>query len=154
MTRSMQGQRVGVSRRDFVKVGATISGGTMLGLGLHRAVHASGSDVIKVGMIGCGGRCSGAAAEALATGPDVRLVAMTDVFESKVQAALQNLKKLFPDKVVVDQDHCFTGLDGYKKVIEASDVVLIACASKYHPFYSGRGHQGRKARLRRKASRN
>ena len=136
MTRSMQGQRVGVSRRDFVKVGATISGGTMLGLGLHRAVHASGSDVIKVGMIGCGGRCSGAAAEALATGPDVRLVAMTDVFESKVQAALQNLKKLFPDKVVVDQDHCFTGLDGYKKVIEASDVVLIACASKYHPFYS------------------
>ncbi|MGQ9504308.1 MAG: Gfo/Idh/MocA family protein [Thermogutta sp.] len=136
MNRSVESIRGGVSRRSFVKAGTTIAGGTILGFGLHRAVHAAGSDVIKVGMIGCGGRCSGAAAQALNTGPDVRLVAMTDVFESKVQAALANLKKQFPDKVVVDRDHCFTGLDGYKKVIESCDVVLIACASKYHPFYS------------------
>lgn len=126
----------GLSRREFVAKTALAGGAAALGLALERGVHAAGSDVIKVGMIGCGGRCSGAAAEALNTGPDVRLVAICDVFESKVQAALNNLKTRFGEKVVVDADHCFTGLDGYKKVIEASDVVLIACASKFHPMYS------------------
>ncbi|MGB9689328.1 Gfo/Idh/MocA family oxidoreductase [Thermogutta sp.] len=124
------------SRREFLaRTGATAAG-VLAGLEVSRTAHAAGSDIIKVGMIGCGGRCSGAAAQALNTGPDVRLVAMCDIFESKVKAARENLKNIHPDKVIVDDDHCFVGLDGYKKVIEASDVVLIACASKFHPMYS------------------
>lgn len=125
-----------LTRRSFLGQSAAGAAAVFGGAALARGVHAAGSDVIRVGMIGCGGRCSGAAAQALEAGPDIRLVAMADVFEAKVNAAYQNLKKLAPDRVIVDADHRFTGLDGYKKVIEASDVVLIACASKFHPMYA------------------
>jgi predicted dehydrogenase len=87
-------------------------------------------------MIGCGGRCSGASNEAMLAGPDVRLVAMCDVFADRVERSHQSLKQRHPEQVQVDDDHKFWDFDGYKKVIDASDVVLIACASKFHPMYS------------------
>jgi predicted dehydrogenase len=65
----------------------------------------------------------------------VRLVAMCDLFDERVQAKRKTLKKQKPDQVMVDDDHCFVGLDGYKKVIDSVDVVLIACAAKFHPMY-------------------
>ena len=64
----------------------------------------------------------------------VRLVAMSDIFADKVQNRRETLKKQKPDQVQVDDAHCFSGLDGYRHVIESSDVVLIACAAKYHPY--------------------
>ena len=93
--------------------------------------------MIKVGLIGCGGRGSGAAANAMNAGDDVRLVAMADVFEDKrPAAAASGLKKAKPDQVAVDDDHCFVGFDAYQKVIDSGvDVVLIACASQFHPAY-------------------
>lgn len=123
------------NRRSFLKMSAA---GTMAlgGLSLARGAHAAGDEVIKIGMIGCGGRCSGAAAESLKAGPYVKLVAMNDVFENRVQNSRRRLKELAPDQVLVDDDHCFHGLDGYKHVIESADVVLIACASKFHPLYA------------------
>jgi myo-inositol 2-dehydrogenase/D-chiro-inositol 1-dehydrogenase len=122
------------SRRRFLA--STAAGAALGSLALARSVHAAGSDVIKVGLIGCGGRGSGAAANALNAGTDVRLVALADVFEDRVKAAQTNLKKFKPEQVAVNDDHCFVGFDAYKKLIASDvDVVLIACASKFHPAY-------------------
>ena len=123
------------TRRDFLK--ASTAGTAALGtLSLARSVHAAGDDVIKIGMIGCGGRCSGAAAQAMKVGPDVQLVAMFDVFPDRVESSLKALQKDYPQQVAVDSDHRFTDFDGYQKVIDSVDVVQIACASKFHPMYA------------------
>lgn len=125
------------SRRDFLKASATVASGVTLGgLALSRSAHAAGDDTIKIGMIGAGSRCSGAAANAMNAGPDVKLVAMCDVFADRLQSSRNVLQKQFKDQVQVDDDHCFLGFDGYQKVIDSSDVVLIACATKFHPMYS------------------
>lgn len=124
----------GKSRREFLKTtvaGAAVAGG----LSLARSAHAAGDDAIKIGMIGCGGRCTGAAANAMRAGTDVKLVAMCDLFDDRLQANRKGLGKMFPDQVMVNDDCCFTGLDGYQGVIDNCDVVLIACASKFHPMY-------------------
>jgi len=131
---SQSAKKQGLSRRDFVQ-GTAAVGASMAGLSLARSAHAAGSDVIRIGMVGCGGRCTGAAANAMDANPAVRLVAMTDIFLDRVQGKRNALKAQKPDQVQVDDDHCFHGLDGYKQVIEAVDVVLIACAAKFHPMY-------------------
>jgi len=128
-TKSGQG-----SRRDFLKKSA-LGGGAVGGLSLARSAHASGSDVIRIGIVGCGGRGSGAAANAMDADPGTRLVAMSDLFADRVEAKRKALTNSKPDRVEVDDDHCFAGLDGYKKVIDSVDVVLIACAAKFHPMY-------------------
>jgi len=120
------------TRRGFLKKAA--AGAAVLGLA--DGVHAAGSDIIRVGMIGCGGRGTDAAAQALTAGRDVRLVAMCDVFRDRIENARRRLVGQFPGQVAVDDDHCFTGLDGYRHAIASSDVVLIACASKFHPMYT------------------
>lgn len=123
------------TRRGFLKT--TAAGALALGpLTIARGAHAAGDETIRIGMIGCGGRCTGAAAQSLLAGPYVKLVAMCDLFEDRVQAARNNLRKEAKDQVQVDDDHCFVGFDGYRKVIDSADVVLIACASKFHPMYA------------------
>jgi predicted dehydrogenase len=125
------------SRREFLKTTATAVSATALGsLDLARSAYAAGSDVIRVGMIGCGGRCTGAALEAMNADPGVRLVAMCDIFMDRVKNQRQHLKSQKPNQVNVDDEHCFTGFDGYKKVIETVDVVLIANAAKFHPLHT------------------
>ena len=98
-------------------------------------VHAAGTEKIRIGMIGCGGRCSGAAADALSLGPDVKLVAMSDVFQKRMEGAA-SISRPTSRAVRGHRRHVRYGLDGYKAVIAASDAVLIACASKYHSFYA------------------
>ena len=125
------------SRRRFLKDSATVAAGAALGtLALERTVHAAGDGTIKIGMIGSGGRCAGAATESMMASPDVKLVAMCDLFENRVRGKRDILKQSHPEQVMVDDDHCFVGFDGYQKVIDSSDVVLIACASKFHPMYA------------------
>jgi len=129
--------RRGTTRRRFLKDSALLASGAALGtLALHRSVHAAGEGTIKIGMIGAGGRCSGAAAESLQASPDVKLVAICDLFEDRVKGAREALKAGAPNQVAVDDDHCFVGFDGYKKVIDSADAVMIACASKFHPMYA------------------
>jgi predicted dehydrogenase len=135
MTHDPKPQSQGTTRRDFLKASAAGTA-TLAGLSLARSAHADGDDVIKIGMIGSGGRCAGAASQSLMAGPDVRLVAMSDVFEDRIQVRRKALQEQWPDQVMVDDDHCFVGLDGYKHVIECCDVVMIACASKFHPMYA------------------
>jgi len=125
----------GMSRREFVRKTATM-GAAMAGLSLAQSAHAAGSDVIRIGMVGCGGRCRGAAHEAMIADPGTQLVAMSDLFADRVKNARASLKQEKPDQVAVSDDHCFVGLDGYKKVIQSVDVVLIACAAKFHPMYA------------------
>ena len=123
------------TRRHFLGTTAAAAV-TVNGLSIARSAHAAGDGTIKIGMIGCGGRCSGAAAQSLKAGPDVKLVAMYDIFADRVQSSRKTLKKVAPNQVEVDDDHCFTDFDGYQKVIDSVDVVVIACASKFHPMYS------------------
>lgn len=121
-------------RREFLKVSA-VGVGAATSLSLTRSARAAGSDTIKIGMVGCGGRCSGAALDAMNADPGVRLVAMADLFADRVQSKRQLLADAKPQQVIVDDEHCFVGLDGYQRVIDSVDVVLIACAAKFHPMY-------------------
>jgi predicted dehydrogenase len=126
----------GTSRRDFLKRSAVAASAAVSAQSIGRNAHAAGSDVIRVGMIGCGGRNTGAAAQALTADPGARLVAMCDIFMDRVHSKRERLRAQMKDQVQVDDDHCFAGFDGYKHVIEASDVVVIANAAKFHPFHS------------------
>jgi predicted dehydrogenase len=125
------------SRRDFLRNSAAAAAGAVAAGALPptRLVHAAGSDVIRIGLIGCGNRGPGAAVNAMNVDPGVRLVAMGDIFLDHIKNHQELLKRAKPDQVQVDDDHCFVGLDSYKHVIESADVVLIACAAKYHPVY-------------------
>ncbi len=126
-----------MNRRKFLKSSATAAGAMALtASSIPASVRPGGSGVVKIGMIGSGGRCSGAALQALQSGPDVKLVAMADVFEERLQGKLSFLKKKKPAQVEVDKDHQFVGFDGYRKVIDSVDAVLIACASKFHARYA------------------
>ncbi len=106
---------VSKSRRDFLKRSAAVAVAAAPAFGIARAAHAAGSDVIRIGMIGCGGRCAGAAADAMTADPATRLVAMTDPFLDRVKGKREALKKAKPGQVEVDDDHCFCGLDGRRR---------------------------------------
>ena len=124
------------TRRDFLKTSIAASGAaTFGGLSIARGANVSGSDVLRIGLIGCGGRGTGAALNAMNADPGVRLTAMTDIFPNRVHSRRKILAKRKPNQVAVDDNHCFSGLDGYRHVIDGSDVVLIACSAKYHPVY-------------------
>ena len=125
-----------ITRREFLKTSTAASVAALGTLDLSRSAHAAGSDIIKVGMIGCGGRNSGAAVQALTADPGARLVAMCDIFRDRVEGKRQEIKNAKGDQVTVSDDHCFTGFEGYKHVLEAADVVLIANAAKFHPFHA------------------
>jgi len=91
----------GSSRRKFL-VGSTqaIAGAAVAGgLSLARSAHAAGTDEIKVALIGCGGRGTGAAAQCLNVPDRIKLVAVADAFQDRAEAAAQQLKKQHPDKV-------------------------------------------------------
>jgi predicted dehydrogenase len=138
MTKSSRPKRTfATTRRDFLTSSALAASAAVLGtLDIGRSAHAAGSDVIRVGMIGCGGRCTSAAGQALKADKGARLVAMCDIFMDRVKARREELKNQRRDQIAVDDEHCFAGFDGYKRVIESSDVVLIANGAKFHPFHA------------------
>src|ERR1035441_1129210 len=107
-------------RRAFIKVAA----GALFPAAFSG--YAAGSDTIRVGVIGCGGRGEAAAMNAMNADKGIRIVAMADIRLDRVQEKRAALKLKYPGQVAVDDDHCFKGFDGYKHVIESSDVVIIA----------------------------
>src|SRR5581483_6937288 len=123
------------SRRDFLKTSAMVGGALMAPAILPgNSFGAGNSDTIKVGLIGCGGRGTGAAGEALKADKNVVLTAMGDVFDSQLRASLESLKQEEPGKVRVEADHCFSGLDAFQKVIDSGvDVVLLATPPGFRP---------------------
>ena len=91
---------------------------------------------LRVGLIGCGGRGSGAASQALSADSNVILTAMGDAFEDQLQKSLQSLQKAHPEKVKVTPEKCFVGLDAYQKVIDSGvDVVLLATPPGFRPVH-------------------
>jgi len=107
------------TRRDFIKTTSRIAAASALAGVAIPPVHAAGSDLIQVALIGCGGRGTGAADNALSTkqGP-VKLVAMADVFQDKLRGSYDALKRKCGDKVEVPEDRKFIGFDGYKKAMD------------------------------------
>ena len=127
-----------LSRRGFLKTGsAAMAGGALLGaLAPERFAHAAGSDEIKLALIGCGGRGSGAAGQALSTyqqGP-VKLVAMADVHEDRLKGALGNLEKSHGARVDVPPDRQFLGFDSFKKAIAICDVAILSTPPGFRPM--------------------
>lgn len=127
----------GANRRDFLKTGtASVAAGSLLGTFAGSAgVYAAGDDILKVGLVGCGGRGTGAANNALKADPYAKLVAMGDVFPEKIERSIKSLKAQKPvaDRVEVDEDHRFVGLDAYQKVIDSVDVVLLCTPPGFRP---------------------
>lgn len=124
------------SRRNFLKTSSLlVAGGAVASnLNIAHAAHAFGSDTIKVGLIGCGGRGTGAAAHALNTEGSVKLVALGDVFPNKAQEAYRGLKGQYGDKVDVPKEKMFDGIDNYKKVLETDcDLVILATPPGFRP---------------------
>ena len=131
---------VNSSRREFLKTsGAAALGGALaspLAFTQKASAAYSSSDTLKVGLIGCGGRGSGAAAQALSTGEDVVLTALGDAFEDRVQRSRKNLaaNEKFGKRVKVSDDACFVGLDAYQKVIDSGvDVVVLGTPPGFRP---------------------
>src|SRR5258708_10253436 len=113
-----QSPKPDLSRRSFLQASATVVGGALLGgLSIERSAHAAGSDQIKIALIGCGGRGSGAADQALSTSGDIKLVAMGDAFRDRLESSLTELKRAHPDRVDVPEEHRFIGFDAYKNAM-------------------------------------
>lgn len=133
------------SRRDVLRLGAT--GGVAAALSgsllardaqdeaLQGGVHQQGSGRLKVGLIGCGGRGTGAAANALRADPETELFAMADLYSSQMEKSHKNLAKMpFGDRVTAVPERRFLGLDAYERVIELCDVVLLTTSPYFRPM--------------------
>ena len=125
------------TRREFLKASAVVGSLLAAPAILPGSLFAKENrDQLKVGLIGCGGRGSGAASQALSADENVVLVAMGDAFESQLQRSLQSLQKAHPEKVKVTPEKCFVGLDAYQKVIDSGvDVVLLATPPGFRPVH-------------------
>src|SRR5512135_3520953 len=114
------------TRRDFFKTAAAVSVAASLP---DFGVFAAGSDTIKVGVIGCGGRGTGATIDCLNADPGVEVVALGDLMPDRLESALARLTKEFANRVNVPADRRFTGFDNYQKVCACPDVNLIVTAT-------------------------
>jgi predicted dehydrogenase len=123
------------SRRSFLKTGAAAALGTSLaGLVAIPAVHAEGSSGVKVALIGCGGRGSMAAVNAMQADPNNRLTVMCDIFPDRLQDARRRLETKLEQQFRVTDDSCFSGFDGYKQVMASdADVVLLCTPPHFRP---------------------
>jgi len=122
------------SRRDFLKTTTATGAATLLASGNY--AFAQGTGKIKIGLIGCGGRGTGAAAQALNADPGVILTAVGDVFQSQIDGSLRALKGEagIAERVQVAPDHSFVGLDAYLKVLQSGvDVVLLTAPPGFRP---------------------
>ena len=128
------------SRRDFLKTTGAVAAATGV-LSAVKPVHAAAEGTIQVALVGCGGRGTGAAANALSV-PDenVKLVAMGDVFEHRQKASYESLVRKFPKTVDVSDDHKFLGFDAYKKAMDClnpGDVVILTTPPAFRWLHFG-----------------
>src|SRR5205085_9359153 len=119
------------SRRAFLKrsTAATLAGSAIgSSLALERSVHAAGNDTLKIGLVGCGGRGSGAAVQALRADKQVKLTAMGDAFADRIESSLAEIQKEADVRVKIDVPPArrFRGFAACKSVIHSVDVVLLA----------------------------
>ncbi len=126
----MSSKKNGVSRRDVMKTTSGLAVAGVLGSVAIPAVHAAADETIRVALVGCGGRGNGAAENALLTnklGP-IKLVAMADVFQSRIDSSYNFLSKRFPKQIEAPVERRFLGFDGYKKAMDSlqkGDIVIL-----------------------------
>ncbi|MBL8960524.1 MAG: Gfo/Idh/MocA family oxidoreductase, partial [Gemmatimonadetes bacterium] len=131
----------GYSRRDFVQAGAGVAAGLAFTRPLQAMPWASAA-TIKVGLVGCGGRGTGAARDCLRGSEGVELVAVGDLFADRVASCRENLAKVaaenpaFAAKYKVDDGHAFSGMDAYQKVLASGiDLVILATPPGFRPVH-------------------
>ncbi len=130
----MRKKRDVVSRRDFIKASAAVSAAAMLSR--TGGAFAAGSDKIRVGVIGCGGRGTGAAMDCVRSSANVEIVAMGDMFGDRLDRSLAELSREVDDKVSVTGEASFTGFDAYEKVIACDiDMVILATPPGFRPMH-------------------
>lgn len=124
-----------VSRRNFLKAGAAASV-ALGGLSVARSAHANGgTDVLKIGLVGCGGRGTGAADNSLSADPNTKIVAVSDIFADRANNCRNQLVNKYGDRAPLTEETTFVGFDGYKNVIEMCDVVLLCSTPFYRPVH-------------------
>ncbi len=123
-------------RREFIKKsGMALVGGSMVyPSGILASSSHFNDDLIKVGLIGCGGRGTGAASQAIQADPNAVLTAMGDIFEDRLESSYAELLKISETQVKVDKEHKYIGFDAYQKVIDSGvDVVLLTTPPGFRP---------------------
>ena len=131
-----------LNRRDFVKAAGTVTGGLFLAPSMLAAkAHIGGDDAIKIGLVGCGGRGTGAAVQAMLSGQNVQLVAMADAFRDQLDNSYEKIKGELENNEMpasclnVPEEHKFTGFDAYEKVLPLCDVVILATPPGFRPMH-------------------
>ncbi len=123
-------------RRDFLKKSsmAIVGGSLVYPSPIFATSGPSVDNVLKVGLIGCGGRGTGAASQALMADPNVILTAMGDIFEDRLESSLMELNKIKPEQIKLEAANKFIGFDAYKKVIDSGvDIVLLTTPPAFRP---------------------
>ncbi len=130
-----------INRREFLKTSSvaaatTAATATASELAIGKSAHPAGSDVLRIGLIGCGGRGTGAATDAMGADSNTHLVAMADMFEDRLSSSLRSIKNEFGDRVTVSPETSFTGFDAYQKLLASKvDVVLLATPPHFRPIH-------------------
>ncbi len=131
----MEKHQTSSNRRDFIKTAGTAAGAA-LSLGFPAVISAQTvTNALKVGLIGCGGRGTGAASQALHADAYAELTAVGDVFQPQIDASLAELGRIskIADHVKIEKSNQFVGLDAYQKVLDSGiDVVVIATPPGFH----------------------
>lgn len=130
--------KLSTTRREFVKKSGSALIASSLGFNILSAQPMGkfqmNADTLKVGLIGCGGRGTGAALQASMADSNVVLTAMADLFRDRLDESYKALMEENPDKIKVDEDHKFVGFDSYKKVLASDvDVVILATPPNFRP---------------------
>jgi predicted dehydrogenase len=124
------------SRRDFITQSTRTLAGAALASTLGTRAYAGEGNTLKIALVGCGGRGTGAAVNALSTAGPTRLVAMGDVFADRMKGSLNNLSQSFAKQVDVPVERQFLGMDAYQKAIDAvspGGVVILATPPAFRP---------------------
>ena len=128
----------GLSRRNFVKNSTLATTGLLsASLPVGAMAHVNGDKKLKVALVGCGGRGTGAIVQALQADENTKLVAMADAFQDKVEKSLKAVQEHFDGvkKIKLKPKHQFSGFDAYKKAIDMADVVILTTPPGFRPYH-------------------
>src|SRR5690606_23944743 len=123
-------------RRKFIRQASLITGAALASPQLFSITKSySKNDLLKIALVGCGGRGTGAVAQALQADPNTALVAMADVFEEQIASSLASLSDIeeIADRIKVPQSKRFVGIDAYQKATRECDVVILATPPGFRP---------------------
>jgi len=126
------------SRRRFLKQGTVASAAVTMGLTTEaKAESSSAIETINIGVVGTGGRGGGAARDTLSVNPNVRIIAMADLYPKKCHSMRKSLARRYDERVSVDDKNIFGGLDSYRRVLERPDIdiVLLTTPPGFRPSY-------------------